>query len=333
MKIFSKIKNQKLLFICSAISLLLLFQGCKKDDNPVTLSNSILIGTWKITEDGVTIPWGIAIDNNGNVYTSELMGYRISKFTSTGTLITRWGTGGFDSGQFMWPKHIAVDGNGNVYVADEGNERIQKFTSSGVYISQWSNPDTIPGELAWRPGTIAIDIVNNWVYTIDMFNRIQKFDLSGNFIKQWGGTGTADGQLMLVGDPSNQGPNGQMIVDKTGNIYVVDNMNYRIQKFTSNGDYLMKWGSKGSGNGQFLFPFGIAIDNINGFIYVSDNSTQFGGTDNIARIEKFDVSGNFIKQWILEDQPGNQSVSALAVDNAGNVLAIEGGSVSKYDFK
>jgi DNA-binding beta-propeller fold protein YncE len=301
------------------------FSGCNKEDeaNP---DNSEINDSWNITSDGNGIPWGIAVDSDGNVYISELMGNRISKYTSTGTLITRWGTFGINDGQFNWPKYIAVDGQNNIYVADEKNLRIQKFNSSGTYITKW--------EVDFA-GSIAVDRLNNWVYTIDMSNVLQKLDLSGNFIMQWGGTGTGDGQLMLSNqnDLSNQGMNGQMAVDKAGNIYVVDNMNFRIQKFSSTGAYIMKWGSKGSDGGQFLFPCGIAIDSANGFIYVADNSAQFGGSGNIARIEKFDLMGNFIKQWILTDDSDKSQVMALAIDNEGNVLSIRGSRVFKHAFK
>jgi DNA-binding beta-propeller fold protein YncE len=307
------------------------FSGCNKEDeakdkdedNP---HNSDLIGSWNITSDGNVIPWGIAVDGNGNVYISELMGNRIGKYASTGTLITTWGTFGINNGQFSWPKYIAVDGDNNIYVADEKNLRIQKFNSAGLYVTKW--------EVDFA-GTIAVDKLNKWVYTVDVSNVLQKFDLSGNFMMQWGGTGTGDGQLMLSNqnDLSNQGMNGQMAVDKAGNIYVVDNMNFRIQKFSSTGAYIMKWGSKGSGEGQFLFPCGIAIDSANGFVYVADNSTQNGGAGNIARIEKFDLMGKFIKQWIVTDDSDKSQVMALAVDKDGNVLSIRGSRVFKYAFK
>jgi DNA-binding beta-propeller fold protein YncE len=337
MKNISQIKPQKLLFICSVISLLLLFQSCEKDEsadskldtNLDSKLDSNLVGSWKITEDGSKAPWGIAIDSEGNVYFSELYGNGISKFTSAGTLVTHWGTNGSGNGQFNMPKHIAIDGEGNVYVADEENQRIQKFTSSGAYITQWGNPDS--GVDMWAPGSVTADIVNNWVYVVDVYNRLQKFDLSGNFITQWGGTGTGDGQLMLgnQSDPFNQSPCGQMAVDTIGNVYVVDNHNSRIQKFTSSGTFLMKWGGKGSEGGQFMYPFGIVIDNKNGFIYVSDNSL-LDNEGNIARIEKFDLSGNFIKQWVLNVQ--NQAIGALAVDHEGHVLAVVGGNLCIYDF-
>jgi len=302
------------------------FSGCNKEEVEEKPDNADLTNSWNITSTGNSIPWGIAIDSNGDVYISELMGNRIGKYTSTGAFITTWGTFGINDGQFNWPKYIAVDGENNIYVADEKNLRIQKFNSAGIYITKW--------EVDFA-GTIAVDKLNKWVYTINVSNILQKFDLSGNFIMQWGGTGTGDGQLMLSNqnDLSKQGMNGQMAVDKAGNIYVVDNMNFRIQKFSSSGDYIMKWGSKGSGGGQFLFPCGIAIDSANGFVYVADNSAQFGGSANIARIEKFDLMGNFIKQWVVTDDADKSQVMALAVDNKGNVLSVRGSHVFKNVFK
>ena len=42
-------------------------------------------------------------------------------------------------------------------------------------------------------------------------------------------------------------------MDSTGNVYVADTWNYRVQKFTSNGAFITKWGSEGSGDGQFQY--------------------------------------------------------------------------------
>ncbi len=60
-----------------------------------------------------------------------------------------------------------------------------------------------------------------------------------------------------------------MAVDSTGHIYVADQANCRIQKFTSSGTYLTQWGSSGSGSGQFNGPSGLAVDNAS-HIYVAD---------------------------------------------------------------
>lgn len=39
--------------------------------------------------------------------------------------------------------------------------------------------------------------------------------------------------------------------DSSGNVYVADTGNNRVQKFSSDGNYITEWGSAGSGNGQF----------------------------------------------------------------------------------
>ena len=54
--------------------------------------------------------------------------------------------------------------------------------------------------------------------------------------------------------------------------------NYRIQKFSSSGVFLAKWGTEGSGDGQFKDPRGIAVDG-SGNVYVADYSNN--------RIQKF----------------------------------------------
>ena len=47
-------------------------------------------------------------------------------------------------------------------------------------------------------------------------------------------------------------------VDSSGNVFVADFYNKRIQKFTNNGAFLAKWGELGSLDGQFGSPIGVA---------------------------------------------------------------------------
>ena len=79
-------------------------------------------------------------------------------------------------------------------------------------------------------------------------------------------------------------------VDSSGNVYVADTGNNRIQKFDSSGGFIAKWGSSGSGDGQFSYPSGVAVDS-SGNVYVADTSNQ--------RIQKFNSSGGFITKWGL----------------------------------
>jgi tripartite motif-containing protein 71 len=77
------------------------------------------------------------------------------------------------------------------------------------------------------------------------------------------------------------GPEG-VAVDSQGNVFVVDNNNERIQKFTSSGSFITKWGSQGFGNGQFESAEGVAVDS-QGNVFVAD-------TDN-ERIQKTQTLG------------------------------------------
>ena len=79
-----------------------------------------------------------------------------------------------------------------------------------------------------------------------------------------------------------------LAVDNHGSVYSVDNLNYRVEKFTDTGAFVTQWGSQGSGNGQFNNPNGVAVDG-NGNVYVADTWNR--------RVQKFSSSGAYITQW------------------------------------
>ena len=76
-----------------------------------------------------------------------------------------------------------------------------------------------------------------------------------------------------------------------GSVYVSDYDNHRIQKFTSAGMFLTKWGTEGTGDGQFCGPKGVAVAP-DGSVYVSDNDNH--------RIQKFTSAGVFLTKWGTE---------------------------------
>ena len=84
-------------------------------------------------------------------------------------------------------------------------------------------------------------------------------------------------------------------IARLGNdIYVADTNNHRIQKYTYEGEFLVQWGSQGTGNGQFNQPVGVAVDS-NGVVYVADRGN--------ARVQIFDSVGNWL-QTVTTVDPG-----------------------------
>src|SRR5919108_1080103 len=93
-----------------------------------------------------------------------------------------------------------------------------------------------------------------------------------------------------------------------------------IKKFDSDGNYIAGWGSKGTGEGQFLHAHGIGVDRSSGDVYVSDAENY--------NIQKFDSNGNFITSWGSEGTgEGQFSVpESIAVDSSGNVYVADQGN-------
>ena len=109
---------------------------------------------------------------------------------------------------------------------------------------------------------------------------------------------------------------GGLTINASGNVYITDSWNHRIQKFTSDGQFITKWGSEGSGNCEFDHPGGIAVDN-SGYVYVAD-SFNF-------RIQKFTTEGQFVDKWgSWGNEDGEFNVPyGIAVDTSGYVYVAD----------
>ena len=87
-----------------------------------------------------------------------------------------------------------------------------------------------------------------------------------------------------------------------GTFFISDGyINTRVVKFDKNGKFLMTWGTKGKGPGQFDLPHSIDID-AQRRVYVADRSN--------SRIQIFDENGKYLSEWDNIRQPYHIMITA-----------------------
>ena len=107
-------------------------------------------------------------------------------------------------------------------------------------------------------------------------------------------------------------------VDQKGQVYIADYRNHRIQKFSSEGQFIKKWGTDGTDDGHFTDLDGVAVDS-SGNVYVLDQG---------HRIQKFTDDGQYIKKWGSQGFDDGQFnyAKGIAVDGGNNVYVADSGN-------
>src|SRR5262245_18735934 len=192
------------------------------------------------------------------------------------------------------------------------------LTLCGTLLTGWGSFGSGDGQFSGGdPAAVAVDGSGN-VFVADTGNeRIKEFDNAGNFLAAWGSSGSGDGQFAF----DFENPPG-IAVDASGNVFVPDYYNERIQKFSNTGTFLATWGSEGTGDGQFEGPLSVAVD-ASGNVFVVD---QFN-----YRIQKFSDAGTFLAAW-GSFGGGNGQFSdphRIAVDASGNVFVTDRDRIQK----
>jgi DNA-binding beta-propeller fold protein YncE len=172
---------------------------------------------------------------------------------------------------------------------------IEAPVASGLVESLWQSTGDPDLPLA-DPVRVALDPDGNIWVTDGRNSRFQIFAPDGTFLEAWGEAGSDPGSFDFV-DPAMFGGfgGGSMAFDDAGNLYVLDSGNYRVQKFGPDRSFLAAWGSKGTGDGQFMAPTDLALDD-EGRVYVTDEGA---GRDDV---QVFDSDGRFLSTWGDPDQ-------------------------------
>lgn len=224
-------------------------------------------------------PFGVAVDEAGNVYVADASNNAIRKITPAGAVTTVAGGGAAGSSdgtgtaaRLDEPRGVAVDVNGTIYVADYDNHLIRKITAAGVVTTLAGqadvagNADGVGTAATFRgPNGIAVD-ASGIVYVADTGNRaIRRISPSGAV--------TTVGQGLTT-------PRG-VAVDANNRILVADLGAHAIRTVAADGTVATLAGSPGTpgtadGSGtaaRFHFPGGIAVST-DGTAYVADTDND-----------------------------------------------------------
>ncbi len=258
-------------------------------------------------------PDGVAVTSNGDVYVADTKDSRVEEYSATGSYITSFGKEGTGNGEFKHPEGIAVATNGDVYVADTGNNRVQQFEESGKYVAQFGNSGTTE-EKVLSPSGVAVEPSGDvWVVNgskteeIDSY-RVHEYNEQGKYVRRFGE------ELEKVFDKCeyldagwDKTPHG-IAVAANGDVYLADTGDDCIGEFNEEGKYIRRFGSEGSGNGQFKEPEDVSI--VDGRVYVMDT-----GND---RVQEFTESGEYRQQFGTEGSGSGQFSKAAGIAAATN---------------
>jgi len=116
---------------------------------------------------------------------------------------------------------------------------------------------------------------------------------------------------------------GLAVDQASGDVYVSEEGNNQIDKYDSSGTLITSFGSSGPGDGQLSAPIALAVDQSSGDVYVADNGN--------GRVDEFSASGSFLQS--ITGTPGGSfsNVWEVAVDSAGN-LYIDDAGQGVYKF-
>jgi DNA-binding beta-propeller fold protein YncE len=227
---------------------------------------------------------------------------------------------GYNGRGFANPYDIVVGGDGRIFVLNRCDPLRAAAIRIGIcnldeeYLGEFGRGSGTGDEQFVWPVAMALGSQNRLYITDEHSHRVTLYDIPSNapvkYLTHWGKHGAGDGEL--------NGPAG-IAIDSSDNVFVVDQHNSRVQKFTSEGEFIANWGSSGSGEGQFNLPWGAAVDDDDN-IYVADWRND--------RIQKFTNDGEFLAAF---GSPGDgegqfHRPTSVAIDAEGFIYVADWGN-------
>ena len=222
-------------------------------------------------------PAGIVLDSAGNLFVCDWQNNLIRKVSPTGNVVTFAGNvnvagnadGTGTNATFSGPARIAIDSSNNLYVVSSGTSYIRKITPSAIVTTLTNYGANFNGNTS-----IALNANGNIYFTEPNFYDVKKVTSAG-VITTLAGTYKNQGDQDGPGTTAQFSSPGGIILDPSGNLFVLDLGNRTVRKITPDGIVSTIAGvplSGGSVDGvgsaaRFNYPIAITSDLISN-IYI-----------------------------------------------------------------
>lgn len=200
-------------------------------------------------------PYAVHVDKDGRILVADSAWRSILLFDVPAQQFKLVGLEG--PGILSKPLGVTTDAKGQIYVTDTVQNRAVVYDRDGNFLMAIGERGRFE-----QPVGIAVNDNLNRAYIVDtQKHNVSVFDTrEGRFLFDFGVRGKEDGQFNW---PTN------IVIDKSGKVYVMDTFNFRVQVFDADGGLITKFGNVGRGLGQFAKPKGIGVDS-EGHVYVVD---------------------------------------------------------------
>ncbi|MDI3534038.1 MAG: hypothetical protein PWQ82_403 [Thermosediminibacterales bacterium] len=271
-----------------------------------------------IEDSVIGYPVSLAVGKNQDIYVIDLYSIKgmVKKFDKHGNFVGKLAD---KSDGLKMPTDIEVAVDGSVYVSDIESRCIWVYSSNGSLLKKIEFNDDESDGFVPR----SIDLSPSGELVVLSFDKIWRINKEGRVIDKIGGRGEKPGELGAEGSEFYLGPNG-LCVDKSGNIYVNDTLNNRIQVFDPKGRF-KKEINNDDVNGIFTQLIDIGVDS-QSCLYVTDYGSYnvFKISSDGKVISRFGGMGSREGRFgKIGEQYGSNGPTTLAVSSDDIIYVVD----------
>ena len=202
------------------------------------------------------------------------------------------------------PWGVVITKNEEIVVAENGANCITILNKEGKKVKSFGTKGTMEGQFT-NPRGVAIS--HDGCILVTDNHRLQKLTFEGDCVKSVGSSQTGNGPLQFYT------PIGITVHPTTGQIFIADMNNYRIQVLNKDLTYSHSFGKKGSSPEQFNYPCDVTFDN-EGYLYVADYKNHC--------IKKFTSTGQHISTFSSRGSNPGQIIQPTSIIIDNNLLYV-----------